>query len=331
MPYFNTYGLLVYDENELMHVGRSRQDGAKRGSGRYPLGSGDRPYQHGGGLAKVGSAIKKVGSAASSAVNATRETYRNLKHKRLERMIDKMEDHPRKFKTKEVAKLVNQMSDEELNARIETLQKRDVYKELIGKRTFSEIKQERHEILNSIKTELASSLVHQVIVPGVTGLVVNKLKNKTYDKAAIEEGNNASTLARNRAIDQINDLQYEVKRRVEKAASDAGFTDRKAIDAAIKKATDEKVQKLTGGMDPDQWVYERSQRARESAVNEFRKANKPNPLEDIYKNTNSGKNPNNQQNQGKKNKQNNNQQNQQNNNQQNQDKNKKRNKNKNQN
>ena len=29
----------------LAHAGRSKRDGAKIGSGRYPLGSGDRPYQ----------------------------------------------------------------------------------------------------------------------------------------------------------------------------------------------------------------------------------------------------------------------------------------------
>jgi hypothetical protein len=33
----------------LMHSGRSKRDGAKVGSGRYPLGSGERPFQNGGG------------------------------------------------------------------------------------------------------------------------------------------------------------------------------------------------------------------------------------------------------------------------------------------
>ena len=32
-------------EYYLMHSGRSKRDGAKIGSGRYPLGSGDRPFQ----------------------------------------------------------------------------------------------------------------------------------------------------------------------------------------------------------------------------------------------------------------------------------------------
>lgn len=31
--------------NVLIHVGKSKRDGAKVGSGRYPLGSGKRPYQ----------------------------------------------------------------------------------------------------------------------------------------------------------------------------------------------------------------------------------------------------------------------------------------------
>ena len=33
-------------DDELMHVGRSKRDGAPVGSGRYPLGSGDKPFQH---------------------------------------------------------------------------------------------------------------------------------------------------------------------------------------------------------------------------------------------------------------------------------------------
>lgn len=36
-------------EYYLAHAGRSKRDGAKIGSGRYPLGSGDRPYQATGG------------------------------------------------------------------------------------------------------------------------------------------------------------------------------------------------------------------------------------------------------------------------------------------
>lgn len=52
MGYFNTYGRWVSDE-ELMHVGRSKLDGAKRGSGRFPLGSGERPNQHRGMAAGV--------------------------------------------------------------------------------------------------------------------------------------------------------------------------------------------------------------------------------------------------------------------------------------
>lgn len=34
-----------YWGSELYHKGKSKLDGAPRGSGRYPLGSGDRPYQ----------------------------------------------------------------------------------------------------------------------------------------------------------------------------------------------------------------------------------------------------------------------------------------------
>lgn len=37
---------IALQEKGLYHIGRSKRDGAPHGSGRYPLGSGDRPYQY---------------------------------------------------------------------------------------------------------------------------------------------------------------------------------------------------------------------------------------------------------------------------------------------
>ncbi len=39
-------GFIFSDDDYLEHVGRSKNDGAPIGSGRYPLGSGDQPYQN---------------------------------------------------------------------------------------------------------------------------------------------------------------------------------------------------------------------------------------------------------------------------------------------
>ncbi len=41
----------MYYNDELFHYGRSKRDGAKRGSGRYPLGSGKNPRHGSGGFA----------------------------------------------------------------------------------------------------------------------------------------------------------------------------------------------------------------------------------------------------------------------------------------
>ena len=51
--------MMDFDEFEdyLMHEGRSKMDGAPKGSGRYPLGSGDNPHQHDGSF--IG-AVKKL-------------------------------------------------------------------------------------------------------------------------------------------------------------------------------------------------------------------------------------------------------------------------------
>ena len=46
-------------EDSFAHVGRSKRDGAKVGSGRYPLGSGKNPNQHEKGIDKLKNVFKK--------------------------------------------------------------------------------------------------------------------------------------------------------------------------------------------------------------------------------------------------------------------------------
>lgn len=46
MKHFEDLYGLYFDDSEFAHVGRSKRDGAKVGSGRYHLGSGEHPYQH---------------------------------------------------------------------------------------------------------------------------------------------------------------------------------------------------------------------------------------------------------------------------------------------
>lgn len=43
---YDVYFVKNDSEDSFAHVGRSKRDGAKVGSGRYPLGSGKEPYQH---------------------------------------------------------------------------------------------------------------------------------------------------------------------------------------------------------------------------------------------------------------------------------------------
>ncbi len=59
MGYINTYGQWISDD-ELLHYGVSKADGAKRGSGRYPLGSGERPNQRRGIGGVIDSAKSKM-------------------------------------------------------------------------------------------------------------------------------------------------------------------------------------------------------------------------------------------------------------------------------
>lgn len=51
--------LLAEEEDYLEHVGRSKEDGAPIGSGRYPLGSGENPFQHDPGFDAERNRLKK--------------------------------------------------------------------------------------------------------------------------------------------------------------------------------------------------------------------------------------------------------------------------------
>ena len=53
---------MAFEENFLMHYGVGKLDGAPgRGSGRYPLGSGENPHQHSGDLISRVEALRKSG------------------------------------------------------------------------------------------------------------------------------------------------------------------------------------------------------------------------------------------------------------------------------
>lgn len=60
----------------LAHYGVSKADGAKRGSGRYPLGSGERPNQHTDGYQRTGgearSATRQLNKLDYKRANAAR-------------------------------------------------------------------------------------------------------------------------------------------------------------------------------------------------------------------------------------------------------------------
>lgn len=45
-PLWNMHFGFYEEDTDVVHVGRSKRDGAKVGSGRYHLGSGEHPYQH---------------------------------------------------------------------------------------------------------------------------------------------------------------------------------------------------------------------------------------------------------------------------------------------
>ena len=73
-----------HNSDDILHVGRSKTDGAPVGSGRYPLGSGKNPYQHSGDFLSYLENIKKEGwketpENIQEMFGMTTGQFRNLK------------------------------------------------------------------------------------------------------------------------------------------------------------------------------------------------------------------------------------------------------------
>ncbi len=107
--YFNTYGKLVLTPDELLHYGVSKLDGAKRGSGRYPLGSGDRPHQHDGLETKTYTSYPrnyaskksfdykkalKIGAAIAGTALVTYGAYKLSTSKQGQELVNKFLNEP---------------------------------------------------------------------------------------------------------------------------------------------------------------------------------------------------------------------------------------------
>ena len=90
-------------DDELFHEGVSKKDGAKIGSGRYPLGSGENPYQHLKGFYGAYKSLKDKGLSdgeiaeslgVSTGVMRARNTYyralnETMKTSRAVELLDK--------------------------------------------------------------------------------------------------------------------------------------------------------------------------------------------------------------------------------------------------
>lgn len=137
----------------LAHYGVSKADGAKRGSGRYPLGSGERPNQHDD--ERVGETEKKESGKAQATKNgggSGRGTRRSsTKAKQLEQELE--------FLEKEYNKSARDTSEdygdrfEKFRSKIENESVdwyEDIPKSKGAKKLYAESKAKREEIENTL-------------------------------------------------------------------------------------------------------------------------------------------------------------------------------------
>lgn len=94
--------------NELYHIGRSKRNGAKIGSGRFPLGSGDRPFQMFGGKSS-----RKMRKAAAKAAKENEAAKKQLTPDEINAIREKVTRPP--IDLKEVQKNRDILTTEDLN------------------------------------------------------------------------------------------------------------------------------------------------------------------------------------------------------------------------
>lgn len=149
---------MIADYNFLAHEGKSKTDGAKIGSGRYPLGSGENPYQHGNkGLRKKIFFKRKKENAEA-----------------------RQEPKKKKFNPKNISEMSNEEIDEYINRFEKEKQLKSLYKsnsQLLKSKGESEVKAALRTVgLNVFKNVASTSL---------TGLsmyaLVNFVENTTGD------------------------------------------------------------------------------------------------------------------------------------------------------
>ena len=152
MGYFNTVGLWTSD-SYLSHEGRSKEDGAKQGSGRYPLGSGERPYQHTGGGGSVGTGTSNDNNEPTRKEKKLMK-YQSKQNKRIDKRYDKklLKSERRSEKLKKKYERVDKakkekIKDKYLKERIE-YHKNEISKAYekmaVGKLTYKDAKHEKN-------------------------------------------------------------------------------------------------------------------------------------------------------------------------------------------
>lgn len=119
---------LNYNDNYLIHWGRSKRDGAKIGSGRYPLGSG-KYYDKNGKLTEAGKKRMAKLKRKMDKIDPSHK-YKESRH------VHKAPVHKEDPRRKELmAKKPNEMTPNELNEMINRLRLEQTYAAMVASMT----------------------------------------------------------------------------------------------------------------------------------------------------------------------------------------------------
>lgn len=117
-----------YNDNYLMHWGRSKRDGAKIGSGRYPLGSG-KYYDKNGKLTEAG---KKRMAKLKRKMDKIDPSHKYKESRHVHKAPVHKEDARRKYL---MSKKTSELSADELKEAYDRLKKEKDYNDLVAQLT----------------------------------------------------------------------------------------------------------------------------------------------------------------------------------------------------
>lgn len=158
------------------------------GSGRYPLGSGERPFQrsgHGRNMRRKSSSSQDssdTGAKKESKLKKALSKASDVKNRFIGKNKNGDSDQQSNITLKRQRINVKKLSDEELNARIKRLERENQLLKLMGKEQKPELTQKTEKFVTDLIDNTLNEIGRKVITPMAAGMFTYELKKAAARK-----------------------------------------------------------------------------------------------------------------------------------------------------